>query len=145
MKYYPILCAALGAAVLILLASRWGTCERVDIGSAAHASTTPTEPPELLGDPPPHPECVPVANETLVIAPCIDDDTTSAEWAITSDGFVANATWEELAGMHAVAVFCEYASVYLSPYRREQTLVSLEDGLVRAPCNGAHFVHFFSP
>jgi hypothetical protein len=144
MKYYPAIAAALGFFILVLLGLRWEVCE-VDLGAAAHAATTPTEPWELPGDPSTHLDCVPMADDALVIAPCVDEGRTSTEWASTSDGFVAHATWEDLAGVQAVAVYCEYASVAVGPYRREQVLAVLSDGRVEAPCDGAHFIHFFAP
>jgi hypothetical protein len=146
-KYYPALVGAIAIAAIVLL-SLDGCAVPVDVipePEVQIAATTTGPEPEPPGDPEPDPECVPAAGDLLVIAACIDEGETSTEWAAATGGFIADAAWEELVGTHAVAVFCEYASVAVAPYRREQVLAVLDDGLLQAPCGGAHFVHFFAP
>jgi hypothetical protein len=139
MKYYEILIAALMVLLLAALALDGCAYDAAadEVGPVPESTATRT------GDPPPSPECVPLASDALVIAPCIDEGATGVEWATATGGFIAGASWKDLAHVRAVAVYCEYASVAVFPYRRMQTPAQLSDGQLRARCDGAHFVHFF--
>jgi hypothetical protein len=137
MKLYEILVSVL--LLLFLAALSLDGCN-------ARAAETPVEtsqPPELPGDPPPSPECLPYVGSDLVIAPCIDENEGSTEWATTVDGFIGLAAWEDLITVQAIAVYCDYASPVVVPYRRVQVPAWLSDGQVSARCDGASFVHFF--